>query len=78
VTGREEDRFVFRVPSLRLVSLTAPYFHDGDVDTLEHAIVVMGRYQLGREIPPDDVARIASFLATLAGDMDPEGRHGSG
>jgi cytochrome c peroxidase len=68
VTRREEDRFVFRVPSLRNVALTAPYFHDGSAKTLEDAITVMGRYQLGRELAPDDVALLSAFLRSLTGE----------
>ena len=67
VTKREEDRFKFRVPSLRLASRTAPYFHDGRVDTLERAVVLMGRFQLGQEVPPPDVEAIVAFLGSLAG-----------
>jgi cytochrome c peroxidase len=68
VTGRDEDRYRFRVPSLRLVAVTPPYFHDGSTATLEEAIRIMARYQLGREIDPDDVLRIVQFLKTLPGD----------
>jgi len=65
VTGKEEDRYVFKVPGLRNVSLTAPYFHDGSVATLEEAVSVMARYQLGSDIPKDEVALIVGFLKTL-------------
>lgn len=65
VTQRPEDRYRFRVPSLRLVTKTAPYFHDGRVTDLDSAIVMMGKYQLGTEIPPRDVAAIKAFLAAL-------------
>jgi cytochrome c peroxidase len=68
VTKLERDRFVFRVPSLRNVALTAPYFHDGSAPTLEDAITVMARYQLGRELEPDDVGLLAAFLRTLTGE----------
>lgn len=68
VTQREQDRHVFRVPSLRNVAVTAPYFHDGSVLTLSDAIAKMGRMQLGREIPPKDNAAIAAFLSTLTGE----------
>jgi len=68
VTGREEDRFVFKVPSLRNVALTAPYFHDGSAPTLEAAVVIMGRYQLGRQLSPGDVGEIAAFLRSLTGE----------
>lgn len=67
VTGNPEDKHVFRVPSLRNVARTPPYFHDGSAKTLEEAIVTMARFQLGREVPPEDVKRIAAFLRTLTG-----------
>lgn len=70
VTGREEDRHVFRVPSLRNVALTAPYFHDGSAPTLQVAIQIMGEYQLGREISTEDVQAIAAFLESLTGELD--------
>jgi len=69
VTGLEEDRHVFRVPCLRLVTLTAPYFHDGSAATLHDAIHVMGRYQLGREISDTDEQLIIKFLQTLVGEF---------
>ena len=65
VTGREEDRFVFKVPSLRNVALTAPYFHDGSAATLEEAVRAMAKYQLGREISAGETRAIAAFLASL-------------
>jgi cytochrome c peroxidase len=68
VTANEADRFVFRVPSLRNVALTAPYFHDGSAPTLEVAIAVMARYQLGRSLPGPHITRIAAFLRTLTGE----------
>ena len=68
VTGREEDRYVFKVPSLRNVAVTAPYFHDGSATTLEQAVTVMGRYQLGRELSPEDVRALSAFLRTLTGE----------
>lgn len=67
VTGNLQDRYLFKVPSLRLAVRNAPYFHNGSVKTLEKAIVLMGRYQLGREIPQQDVEAIADFLASLLG-----------
>lgn len=69
VTGREEDRHVFKVPGLRNVALTAPYFHDGSAATLEEAVVVMARYQLGRELSQPDVEAIVAFLKTLTGEL---------
>lgn len=70
VTGREEDRHVFKVPGLRNVAVTAPYFHDSSAKTLEEAIVVMGRYQLGRDLPGRDIAAIAAFLKSLTGEWE--------
>lgn len=67
VSKKPEDMFVFRVPPLRNVALTAPYFHDGAVDTLDEAIALMGRHQLGREIPPADRKDIEAFLNSLTG-----------
>lgn len=70
VTGLEMDRHVFKVPSLRNVALTAPYFHDGSAKTLEEAIQIMGRFQLGRVLSPEDVVALAAFLRTLTGEWD--------
>ena len=67
VTGQPEDRHVFKVPSLRLAVLTAPYFHDGSVASLEEAVRLMAHYQLGRDISTDDVTLITGFLRTLPG-----------
>jgi cytochrome c peroxidase len=67
VTGLEEDRHVFKVPGLRNVAVTAPYFHDGSVATLEEAVMIMGRYQLGRDLTQEDVTAISAFLRSLTG-----------
>ena len=67
-TKRDEDRFVFRVPSLRNVALTAPYFHDGSAPTLYAAITVMVRYQLGRAITDHQISLIIEFLDSLTGE----------
>jgi cytochrome c peroxidase len=67
VTRKEQDRHLFKVPSLRNVAQTAPYFHDGSVATLEEAVDVMFKYQLGRTAPADDKAAIVAFLKTLSG-----------
>lgn len=72
-TGNELDRHVFRVPGLRNVAVTAPYFHDGSAKTLSDAVRVMIEHQLGREVDDADVELIADFLETLSGDM-PESR----
>ncbi len=66
-TQHERDRNVFRVPSLRNVELTAPYFHDGSAATLTLAVQTMMEYQLGLKPNPVDVDRIVAFLKTLTG-----------
>jgi cytochrome c peroxidase len=68
ITGREQDRFVFKVPSLRNVALTAPYFHDGSAKTLEEAVGIMAQYQVGRSLSPQDAADLVLFLKTLTGE----------
>ena len=68
VTGNEKDRYVFRVPSLRNVELTSPYFHDGSTETLENAIAVMAEYQLGRPLSSEKINLIIQFLKTLTGE----------
>jgi cytochrome c peroxidase len=68
VTAREQDRFVFRVPSLRNVALTAPYFHDGSASTLEEAVTTMASYQLGRELDAQDLLTLTAFLRSLTGE----------
>lgn len=73
VTQREEDKHVFKVPTLRNIAQTAPYFHDGSADTLDQAVTVMARYQLGRDLSAQDVEAIVAFLKTLSGEL-PAGR----
>jgi cytochrome c peroxidase len=67
LTGRPDDRHVFRVPSLRNVAVTAPYFHDGRTATLDKAVEAMARSQLGRTLEKSETDRIVSFLDTLTG-----------
>lgn len=67
ITGIESDRHVFRVPSLRNVAVTAPYFHDGRTASLAEAIMIMARNQLGRELGERDISLIIRFLGTLTG-----------
>ncbi|MDR2092158.1 MAG: cytochrome-c peroxidase [Azoarcus sp.] len=67
VTGNDDDRFNFKVPTLRNVELTYPYFHDGEAATLEQAVEVMGRLQLGRKFTAREVSDIVAFLKTLTG-----------
>jgi cytochrome c peroxidase len=67
VTRQIEDKHYFKVPSLRLAAINAPYFHDGSVSDLDEAVRIMGRYQLGRELPDEDIDDIVSFLFSLVG-----------
>ena len=67
VTGKDADRFMFKVPTLRNVELTYPYFHDGAAATLEEAVDIMGRLQLGRKFTKEENAKIVAFLKTLTG-----------
>jgi cytochrome c peroxidase len=69
VTKRAEDRMMFKVPSLRNVEKTPPYFHDGSVQSLEAAIRHMGEYESGRNLSPAETASIAAFLRSLTGEI---------
>lgn len=66
-TGKEEDKMKFKVPTLRNVELTYPYFHDGSAKTLEDAVRTMGQVQLGRTFTDEEVSQVAAFLRTLTG-----------
>ena len=68
VTGNENDKHKFKVPTLRNVELTAPYLHDGSAATLKDAVEVMGTYQIGRELQPREVDLLVIFLKTLTGE----------
>lgn len=69
VTGKDADRFNFKVPTLRNVEMTYPYFHDGAANTLPEAVDTMGRIQLGKKFTADENAKIVAFLKTLTGDQ---------
>jgi cytochrome c peroxidase len=68
VTKQSEDKHFFKVPSLRLAAINPPYFHDGSESSLNNAVRIMGRYQLGRELPDDDIEYIVAFLHSLVGE----------
>lgn len=68
VTKKESDRYVFKVPSLRNVAITPPYLHDGSAETLETAIDIMGKYQLGHQLDQSQIDLIVKFLLTLTGE----------
>lgn len=68
ITGREVDSHVFKVPGLRNIALTSPYFHDGETQSLKDAILLMGKTQLGISISGNDINKIEMFLNTLTGE----------
>jgi len=68
VTKQAKDLHFFKVPSLRNVALTPPYFHDGSAKRLEDAVKVMGRFQLGTKLDEREVAKLVAFLRTLTGE----------
>lgn len=69
VTGKDADRFKFKVPTLRNVELTYPYFHDGEVETLEESVEIMGQLQLGKKFTTEQNVQTVAFLKTLTGDQ---------
>jgi cytochrome c peroxidase len=69
VTKEAAEKMFFKVPGLRNVEKTAPYFHDGSVATLDEAIKQMGRYELAREITDAEATSIATWLKTLTGEV---------
>ena len=69
ITKNETDLYVFRVPSLRNVAMTAPYFHDGSVATLSEAVRVMARAQLGKALADNEAQDIVAFLNSLTGEL---------
>ena len=69
VTKQESDKMFFKVPSLRNVEKTAPYFHDGSVASLPEAVKAMAKHQLGRDLPESDVQSIVVFLKALTGEV---------
>lgn len=69
VTKNETDRMMFSVPTLRNVEKTAPYFHDASAATLEEAVTMMARHQLGKELTQEETASIVAWLKTLTGKI---------
>jgi cytochrome c peroxidase len=72
VTKQDTDRMMFKVPTLRNIAKTAPYFHDGSVPTLDGAVRRMGRYQLGLSLSDQEVAAIVTWLGALTGELPTE------
>jgi cytochrome c peroxidase len=69
VTKQEPDKMMFKVPSLRNIEKTGPYYHDGSIRTLDEAVVQMGEHQLGKELKPEEIASIVTFLKALTGEL---------
>lgn len=69
ITGLEADKHVFKVPSLRNITQTAPYSHDGSVETLREMVARMGHYQLGRMLNDDDLDDLLAFLESLTAPL---------
>jgi cytochrome c peroxidase len=69
VTKQEADKMVFKVPSLRNVAKTNPYFHDGSAKTLEEAVQIMTEYQLGKQLAANELKDLVAFLESLTGDI---------
>ena len=72
VTHNEADTYVFKVPSLRNVTMTPPYFHDGSVAELGDAVRIMAKLQLGRDLTPAEISDIVVFLGSLTGEVPPQ------
>lgn len=70
ITKKESDKFLFKVPGLRNVEKTAPYFHDGSVSSLSESIKMMGKLQLNKDLTDTEVSNIVAFLKTLTADVD--------
>ncbi len=69
VSGNEADKMMFKVPSLRNIAKTGPYFHDGSVKTLPEAVSAMAEYEVGKQLTPDQVQAIVAFLDALTGEI---------
>jgi cytochrome c peroxidase len=70
ITGNEADKYVFRVPTLRNVTKTGPYFHDGSIGDLRAAIKIMARVNLNKGLTEDEVKSIISFFESLEGEVE--------
>ena len=66
VTKNEVDKFMFKVPTLRNVALTAPFMHDGGVETLEETVKLMADIQLNQQLTDFEIKKITAFLNSLS------------
>lgn len=69
VTNKEEDMYMFKVPTLRNIEKTYPYFHDGSVADLKEAVKIMGKVQLNKDLSEEQINDIVAFLKTLTGKV---------
>jgi cytochrome c peroxidase len=69
ITENENDKYLFKVPSLRNIEKTAPYFHDGAVESLSESVKIMGKLQLNKDLTDEQVAEIVTFLKALSGEV---------
>ncbi|MCZ2150283.1 MAG: c-type cytochrome [Bryobacterales bacterium] len=69
VTKQDSDKMVFKVPSLRNIEKTAPYFHDGSVASLEAAVRMMGEHQVERPLTDSEAKEIVTWLKSLTGEL---------
>lgn len=69
-TGNEQDKYVFKVPGLRNIAKTSPYFHDGSVDNLEDAVKIMARTQVNKVLSDKEANQIVVFLESLTADVE--------
>jgi cytochrome c peroxidase len=72
VTKQETDKYIFKVPSLRNVTKTAPYFHDGSVADLNEAVKIIAKVNLNKDLTEDEVKSIVTFLEALTGELPVE------
>jgi cytochrome c peroxidase len=71
-TGNEADKYMFKVPTLRNVAMTYPYFHDGSVEKLEDAVKIIAKVNLNKDLTEEETKSIVIFLNTLTGDLPEE------
>jgi cytochrome c peroxidase len=69
VTSKDADKYMWKVPTLRNIAITAPYFHSGSVGTLDEAVRVMAQVQLNQELSDEQAADIVAFLSALTGEF---------
>jgi cytochrome c peroxidase len=69
VTKNDGEKFFFKVPSLRNITETGPYLHDGSVKALDEMVKKMAEYQLGKQLTDEETASIVTFLKALKGDL---------